>query len=276
MKNTGKIILIVLGIALIALGVKGLMDIPRQQSALDAAVYLTDPLVLPENEGKLVIVHGKAEMIAPAYDEELKLTIDSIKAARYKEIYKQTSNTDKELKWEWVSQGQQTLLGKARIGEFDLDADLLNAFPTESNYTDFNAYETRFYTLDRANKGTGDLYVLPVLREYEEMLVVEDAINSLTIEAAILKAQAAEGAVAYKYRANNPAQNDQHTVVGIQQGSRLVKDDALGAIVRSGIMTKEQVLSSNKGGIIGGAAMFMLIGAVLIFLGVRKQKKAAL
>ena len=41
-------------------------------------------------------------------------------------------------------------------------------------------------------------------------------------------------------------------------------------------MTKEQVLSSNKGGIIGGAAVFMLIGAVLVFLGIRKPKKAAL
>ena len=62
----GKIILLVLGIALIALGVKGLMVIPGQQAALDAAVYLDKPVVAPENEGKRVILHGKAEMIAPA------------------------------------------------------------------------------------------------------------------------------------------------------------------------------------------------------------------
>ena len=74
----GKIILLVLGIALIALGVKGLMDIPGQQAALDAAVYLDKPVISPENEGKLVILHGKAEMIAPAYDEELRMTIYSI------------------------------------------------------------------------------------------------------------------------------------------------------------------------------------------------------
>ena len=65
----GKIILLVLGIALIALGVKGLMDIPGQQAALDAAMYLDKPFISPENEGKLVILQGKAEMIAPAYDE---------------------------------------------------------------------------------------------------------------------------------------------------------------------------------------------------------------
>ena len=272
----GKIILIVLGIALIALGVKGLMDIPGQPAALHAAVYLDKPVVSPENEGKRVILHGKAEMIAPAYDEELRMTINSIKAVRHKEVYKQTGDTEKELKWEWVTQGQQTLLGQAKIGDFELDADLLNAFPTESNYVDFDAYETRFYTLDRANKGSGDLYVLPVLREYEEPLVVDGEINSLSVEAAILQAQSAEGGVAYKYRAYDPAKNGEHTVVGIQQGSRIEKDDTLGAIVRSGVMTKEQVLSSNKGGIIGGAAVFMLIGAVLVFLGIRKPKKAAL
>ena len=67
----GKLILIVLGVALIALGIKGLMDIPGQQAALDIAVYLDEPVVLPENEGKLVIIHGVPEMTAPAYDEEL-------------------------------------------------------------------------------------------------------------------------------------------------------------------------------------------------------------
>jgi len=42
--------------------------------------------------------------------------------------------------------------------------------------------------------------------------------------------------------------------------------------VRNGVLTKEQMLSSNKGGIIGGAAAFAVLGAVLVFLGVRKPK----
>lgn len=41
----GKIILIALGVALLALGVKGMLDIPGQQAALDAAVYLDEPVV---------------------------------------------------------------------------------------------------------------------------------------------------------------------------------------------------------------------------------------
>ena len=92
MKNIGKIILLVLGVALIALGVKGLMDIPGQKALLENAVYLEEPIILPENEGKLVIIHGKPEMTAPAYDEELGLTLDTIKAYRYAEEYKLISS----------------------------------------------------------------------------------------------------------------------------------------------------------------------------------------
>ena len=85
MKNKGKIILIVLGAVLIALGGKGLMDIPAQKAVLENAVYLDEPVVLAENEGKLVIIHGKPEMTAPAYDEELGITLNTIKAYRYDE-----------------------------------------------------------------------------------------------------------------------------------------------------------------------------------------------
>ena len=48
----GKIILLVLGVALIALGVKALVELPGKKAALEAAVYLDEPVVLPENEGK--------------------------------------------------------------------------------------------------------------------------------------------------------------------------------------------------------------------------------
>lgn len=85
-----------LSAALIALSVKNLTDIPGQQIALEAAVRLEEAVLLPENEGKPVIVNGIPEMIAPAYNEEL--TVGSIKAYRCKETYKQTGHTDDKMK----------------------------------------------------------------------------------------------------------------------------------------------------------------------------------
>ena len=268
----GKLILIVLGVALIALGIKGLMDIPGQQAALDAAVYLDEPVVMPENEGKLVIIHGVPEMLAPAYDAELKLTIDIIKAYRYKETYKQTGFTDEERKWEWVTGTQTSLVGEAKIGEFELDADILIAFPAESDFTDFDAAETHDYVLTYKSVATGEVVVLPDGGYYADTNVTYVGDSYFNWLGANYVADQLEGKSAYRYKYYNPEKNAEHTIAGIQQGSRLAKDETLGAMVRNGVLTKEQMLSSNKGGIIGGALAFAVLGAALVFLGVRKTK----
>ena len=62
------------------------------------------------------------------------------------------------------------------------------------------------------------------------------------------------------------------TIAGIQQGNLLVADDTLGPIVKDGVLSKEQILSANQGGIMGGSIVFMLIGIVLAVLGLRKPK----
>jgi len=272
MKNIGKIILLALGVALIALSAKALMEVPGQQAALESAVYLDEAVVLPENEGKLVIIHGTPEMIAPAYDAELKITINSIKAYRYKETYKQTGYTDEERKWEWVSGGQTSLVGEAKIGEFELDEGILIAFPAESDYTDFDAAEVRDYVLTYKSVALGEVVVLPDGGYYADTNVTYVGDSYISWLGANAEAERLEGKTAYRYKYYNPDKNGEHTVVGVQQGSRLVKDESIGAMVRNGVLTKEQMLSSNKGGIIGGAAAFAVLGAVLVFLGVRKPK----
>ena len=272
MQNIGKIILLELGVALIALSAKALMEVPGQQAALESAVYLDEAVVLPENEGKLVIIHGTPEMIAPAYDAELKITINSIKAYRYKETYKQTGYTDEERKWEWVSGGQTSLVGEAKIGEFELDEGILIAFPAESDYTDFDAAEVRDYVLTYKSVALGEVVVLPDGGYYADTNVTYVGDSYISWLGANAEAERLEGKIAYRYKYYNPDKNGEHTVVGVQQGSRLVKDESIGAMVRNGVLTKEQMLSSNKGGIIGGAAAFAVLGAVLVFLGVRKPK----
>ena len=272
MKNIGKIILIVLGVALIALSVKSLMGIPGQQAALESAVYLDEPKVLPENEGKLVIIHGVPEMIAPAYDAELKITIDSIKAYRYKETYKQTGYTDDEQKWEWVSGGQTSLVGEAKIGEFELDEGILIAFPAESDFTDFDAAEVRDYVLTYKSVATGEVVVLPDGGYYADTQTTHVGDDVFNWIGSNYVGEQLEGKTAYRYKYYNPDKNGEHTVVGVQQGSRLVKADSVNSAVLSGVKTQEQVLSTSNGYLIGGAAVFLVFGAVLVFLGVRKPK----
>lgn len=271
-KNIGKIILVLFGAALIVWSAKGLMSVPGQRAALEAAVYLEEAVVLPENEGKLVIIHGEPEMLAPAYDEELKLTINSIHAYRYKETYKQTGFTDDERKWEWVSSGQETLTGQAKIGEFELDANILSAFPAESDYVDFDPAETKDYVLTYKSIATGEVCVLPDGGYYADTNVTYIGDSFFNFLGAHSLGERLEGKTAYRYKYYNPEKNGVNTVIGIHQGKRLVRTDRVGTAVLSGVKTREQVLSTSSGYLIGGASAFMALGALLVVLGLRKQK----
>ena len=276
----GKIILIVLGVALLALGVKGLMDIPGQQAMLNAAVYLDEPVVLPENEGKLVIIHGKPEMTAPAYDEELGLTLNTIKAYRYDEEYKLKSSEKLLYKYGWVSKGSKGIVGKASLGEFALDEKTLNGFAADSEYEDFDMAEisAKGYEVSRGKTAEGAWtdrwWVIVGGKYYYDAFEYSGDLNIPHVTREMDKAIAdeREGAKAYAYKVYTGNDGQEMTIAGVQQGTNLVADDTLGPMVKTGVLSKEQVLSSNKGGIIGGAAVFMLIGAVLVVLGIRKPK----
>lgn len=279
MKNIGKIILLVLGIALIALGIKNFADLPGQSDMLEAAVYLDEAVILPENEGKMVIIHGKPEMTAPAYDEELGLSLDAIKAYRYAEEYKLTSSEKLEYKYGWVAKGQKSIVGKASLGEFALDEKTLIALPADSEYEDFNMEEisgkgyevskgktTEGAWTDRWWVIVGGTYYYDAF-EYSGNLDIPHLTREMNKEIA----EEREGAKAYAYKVYT-GEDAEMTVAGIQQGSTLVAHEKLGAIVKEGVQTKDQLLSSNKNGVIGGAVVFMLIGAVLVVLGIRKPK----
>lgn len=279
MKNIGKIILLVLGIALIALGIKNFADLPEQNATLEAAVYLDEPVVLPENEGKMVIIHGKPEMTAPAYDEELGLTLDAIKAYRYAEEYKLTSSEKLEYKYGWVAKGQKSIIGKASLGEFALDEKTLIGLPADSEYEDFNMEEisAKGYEVSkgRTTEGAwtdrwwvivGGTYYYDAF-EYSGNLDIPHLTREVNKEIADER----EGAKAYAYKVYTGTDAGV-TVAGVQQGNTLVAHEKLGAIVKDGVQTKEQLLSSNKNGVIGGAVVFMVIGAVLVVLGIRKPK----
>ena len=224
MKNKGKIILIVLGLALIALGGKALMDIPAQKAFLENAVYLDEPVVLPENEGKLVIIHGKPEMTAPAYDEELGITLNTIKAYRYDEEYKQTSSEKGVFKYGWVSRGQKGIAGEASVGEFALDEKTINGFAADSEYEDFDMTEisAKGYEVSRGKTKEGawtDRWwvIVDGTYYYDSFEYSNDlSIPHITREMDRDIAQEREGAKAYAYKVYTGMSSGEVTVAGVQ------------------------------------------------------------
>ena len=280
MKSKGKIILIVLGIILIALGGKTLMDIPAQKAVLENAVYLDEPVVLPENEGKLVIIHGKPKMTAPACDEELGITLNTIKAYRYDEEYKQTSREKGVFKYGWVSRGQKGIAGEASVGEFALDEKTINGLAADSEYEDFDMAEisAKGYVVGRGKTKEGawtDRWwvIVDGTYYYDSFEYSNDlSIPHITREMDRDIAQEREGAKAYAYKVYTGLLSEAVTVAGVQQGTFLVADETLGAVVRNGVFSKEEVLSSNTNSLMGGSIVFILLGVVLGILGLRKPK----
>lgn len=280
MKNIGKIILIVLGVALLGLGIKGLMDIPGQQAILDAAVYLDEPVVLPENEGKLVIVHGAPEMTASACDKALGVTLNTIKAIRYAEEYRRISKAEQIETYNWVSAGSKTIVGEASLGGFDLDETILSAFSANKEFSDFDAAQlsANGFSIShgRTKEGarTERLWVIADGEYYYDFFEYNSSLDIPHYQRELDKdtIEKRKDAKAFAYKVFAADSGAEWTIAGIQQGNRLVADESIGAMVRSGVLTKDQLLSSNQGGIIGGAAVFMVLGAVLVFLGLRKPK----
>ena len=214
------------------------------------------------------------------YDEELGLTINTIKAYRYAEEYKLVSSEQLLYKYKWVSRGSKGIVGEASLGGFALDEKTLSGLPADSEYDDFDAAElsANGYVMGRGKTAEGALtdrwwvivggkYYYDAF-EYSGNLDIPHITREMDQEIANERA----GAHAYAYKVYTGAGDQEVTIAGIQQGNRLVADDAIGPMVRTGIQTKDQLLSSNKGGIIGGAAVFMALGAVLVFLGIRIQK----
>jgi len=258
-KSIGKICLITLGAFIIWLGARALMDIPEYRQAFGSAVALESPVILPENEGKMVILHGKVEMTKPAYDDELGLTLDTLHAFRYDEEYALMQNDKKESEYKWVTRGTKTIVGEAKIGEFELDEKTLMYFPTESYYSDFDSEEVRRYGTSKS---------MDLMRTY----VLVDASNYYQ-ESSGRYGRERVGDKASYYRYYDPFKHEATiTVAGIQQGSKLVAHDKVGAIVREGALSPEELANKTSGSVMGGGILFIAIGILLILLGVRKQK----
>jgi hypothetical protein len=281
--SVGKIILIVLGVFIVWLSIRALMSVPGQQKILDSAVYLDEPVVLPENEGKMVIIHGKPEMIAPAYDEELGITINAFKAYRYAEEYKQTAWKDNRTVYSWASIGQKSIAGEASLGEFILDEKTIIAFPAEVDYEDFDMaeIEANGYNVSQGKTDEGawmDRWYVIVGGPEGEAYYYEPYELNTSLDAPLFVRESnrywaadVEGTKAYAYKIHSGVVSEEVTVAGIQQGNTLVAHEKLLGVVNNGVLTQEQLVNTETGYLAGGSIAFLVLGLLLVFLGLRKK-----
>ena len=113
MKN--KIIGIVLIVAAVLTAVLGLMaggNASGNSEIIKNAVYISDGKVLPENEGKVVIVSGTLDAPLPYVDQETGIKLSTIVAYRHVEKLRVGEDTEtKTLYWDWDLVMDTSILG---------------------------------------------------------------------------------------------------------------------------------------------------------------------
>ena len=243
------IILLIIGLFSAALTVKMVFfDMPTAKNLMQEAIYVGSDKPLPENEGKIVIVNGALKLVKPAYDEELGITINTIKTSKYEYILHltQEQKIKKHIRKEeedWnQSRMSKEFTGKAMIGEFHISQELATAFGTEKTYNDYDPLELEKANLHRIED-----------RRWSQKYFLENA-SEKPIDR-----------IRYHYNCVDMAQYEHMTIIGRQKGSNLELVEALKAhsvidetLDFDGVL-KQVKADSRLAGIIGVVASILFI-----------------
>lgn len=157
LKKIAGVLLLVIGLFFSVSSLKMIfVDTPKMKSALKDAVYVGQGAINDANDGKIVIVCGPFELTTPSYDEELGLTIDSIRTSRSKQTMKLNKTTkatkanaetltEEEkrngvLEWS-TAYRDKTLTGEGKIGNYTLSQDFIDAIVLNGTWHDYDRSE---------------------------------------------------------------------------------------------------------------------------------------
>ena len=264
-KKIVGIVLIIIGLFTAFLGFKAMSQAPEAAARLKDAVYVADAKVYPENEGKIVIVPGKLNVISNAVDKETGLELPTIKASRQKWRAVSVKADGVGYDWSWTGDGiSQNICGEVTVGEFKLYEGLLNGMPTSLEYDDFSSSQLK-------KAGLMDYYAYVVT---DGVYISDDKGGHTRYK------DEYEGAVRYKYRIMPMDGELEYTFVGIQKNGALVRDDSLGLIASTeGILNHGEVLAKNESNNNGGyifsfITATLFIGGGIVCIVIKKKENA--
>lgn len=276
----------IIGIVLILIGlfcVFGAFSVnsgaPETAGVISNAVYVSDGKVLPQNEGKVVIVPGTLDA-APFVDRETGIALSSAVAFRHVEkLYIEEDTEEKTEYWAWKTDmsafgGEKKIVApNVTLGEFAVAEQLLQTLSANQKRTEYSEKE-----LNQMGWSTFTDDGKTYLYQGDRMPRDEDALDSVNT---LLDKNAYRDYVGtYRICYDEMDGGLECTVVALQKDGQLVRvPDVTLRTIHSGHLTQNEILeneaSSAKGGMI-----IAIVGAVLCFgagafLIVKKEKKAA-
>ena len=272
MKKIIGVILIVGGLLFASLAIKALVSAPQSYEKIRAAATIKDGKVIPENEGKLVVVSGTLKPAEQLQDPITGVKLPGVTAKRTVWTYKRDTNSDDEQVWDWKPENTDysekanfginaeiltttMLAAPTLLGEFKVESELLN--PLIRN-TEFKQYDEK--SLNAGWK------VLSGGRESSYCVSKE---NWLPKKSTGTYSTTGYGAQKISYGIVSPDDPLEYTIIGVQKGDTLIKSEDVDSVTTvKGIMTAQEFAEENKKGVRGGSIFGIVAGILLAIIGV--------
>lgn len=272
MKKIIGVILIIGGILFASLAVKALMSAPQTYEKIKTAVTIKDGKVIPENEGKLVVVSGTLKPAEQLQDPITGVKLPGVTAKRTVWTYKQDTGSGDEKVWDWHPENTDY----SEKANFGINADILTStmlaaptllgeFKVESKFLNPLSRGTEFTQYDEQSLKAG-WKLLSGGRESSYCVSKE---NWLPKKSTGTYSAAGYGAQKISYGIVSPDDPLEYTIIGVQKGDTLIESEDVDSVTTvKGIMTAEEFAEENKKGVRGGSIFGIVAGILLAIIGV--------
>ena len=279
------IILVIAALGTVFLGIKAAGNAPGNQEIIKDAVYVADGKVLPENEGKVVIVNGTLDAPLPFVDDETGIELDSIVAyRRVEKAWVVLGSDDEKDTWSWDSTLNENDFGGSKklvapgvtLGEFEVAEILMQPVPTFGELDEFyigEDYDAEWYIFE--DDGMDYLYQLEYM-PLEDGTVYYDSF----LDDNLTSKQKNEGTLRVRYDVVEDGTSMDYTIIGRQKNGKLEEVEELDLIATvSGHLTPEEMLeyaeSSNTTALITAAVIALAFAIPGVIMLVKTGKKRA-
>lgn len=258
------------------------MSAPQNYEKIRAAATIKDGKLIPENEGKLVVVSGTLKPAEQLQDPITGVKLPGVTAKRTVWTYKQDSGSGDEKVWDWQSENTDysekanfginaeiltstMLAAPTLLGEFKVESKLLNPLIRNTEFTQYDEQSL--------NAGWN------LLSGGKESRYCISKEHWLPKKSTGTYSTTGYGSQKVSYGIVSPDDPLEYTIVGVQKEGNLVEADDIDAVTTvKGIMTAEEFAEENKKGVRGGSIFGIIAGILLAVIGAgmmifRRQRK---
>ena len=272
MKKIIGVILIIGGLLFASLAVKALVSAPQSYEKIRAAATIKDGKVIPENEGKLVVVSGTLKPAEPLQDPITGVKLPGVTAKRTVWTYERDTNSDDETVWDWKPENTDysekanfginaeiltstMLAAPTLLGEFKVEGKLLNPLIRNTEFTQY----------DEQSLNAG----WKVLSGGKESRYCVSKEHWLPKKSKGMYSTTGYGSQKISYGIVSPDDPLEYTIIGVQKGDTLIKSEDVDSVTTvKGIMTAQEFAEENKKSVRGGSIFGIVAGILLAIIGV--------